>query len=94
VLRWDRAVLAVALAAIAVATNPDQAHFVNFVKEYTQRGLGFLPGDSCLQTWTPLAGPGGRGEHYPVCSMHAQLSGGVAFENEQAGMWIRAVTEA
>ena len=48
-LRWDRAVLAVALGAIAVATNPDQTHFVHFVKEYTQRGLGFLPG--ALSSW-------------------------------------------
>ena len=45
-VRWDRAVLAVGLLAIAAATNPDDAHFVRFVKEYTQRGLGFLPGDA------------------------------------------------
>lgn len=36
--------LLVALLAIAVATTPDEQHFVKFVQEYTQRGLGFLPG--------------------------------------------------
>lgn len=44
VFRWERGVLLVALLAIAVATNPDEQHFVKFVQEYTQRGLGFLPG--------------------------------------------------
>lgn len=43
-LRWDKAVLTVALVAIALATTPDEKHFLNFVREYTQRGLGFLPG--------------------------------------------------
>lgn len=33
-----------ALLAIALASTPDEQHFVNFVREYTQRGLGFLPG--------------------------------------------------
>ncbi len=36
--------LSVALLAIALASTPDEQHFVNFVREYTQRGLGFLPG--------------------------------------------------
>lgn len=36
--------LTVALVAIALATTPDEKHFLNFVREYTQRGLGFLPG--------------------------------------------------
>ena len=44
VFRWDRGVLLMALLAIAMATNPDEQHFVKFVQEYTQRGLGFLPG--------------------------------------------------
>ena len=55
-VRWDRAVLAVGLLAIAAATNPDDAHFVRFVKEYTQRGLGFLPGappHPLLGAWCP-----------------------------------------
>lgn len=44
ILRLDKAVLSVALLAIALASTPDEKHFVNFVREYTQRGLGFLPG--------------------------------------------------
>lgn len=44
VFRWERGVLLMALLAIALATNPDEQHFVKFVQEYTQRGLGFLPG--------------------------------------------------
>jgi len=44
VFKWERGVLLMALLAIAVATNPDEQHFVKFVQEYTQRGLGFLPG--------------------------------------------------
>ena len=43
-LRWEKAWLTVAMVAIALATAPDEKHFVNFVREYTQRGLGFLPG--------------------------------------------------
>ena len=45
VFRWERGVLLAALLAIALATNPDEQHFVKFVQEYTQRGLGFLPGE-------------------------------------------------
>ncbi len=48
ILRWDKAVLSVALLAIALASTPDEKHFVNFVREYTQRGLGFLPGSLSL----------------------------------------------
>ena len=54
VFRWERGVLCMALLAIAVATNPDEQHFVKFVQEYTQRGLGFLPG----LPRTPVTTPG------------------------------------
>lgn len=55
VFRWERGVLLMALLAIAIATNPDEQHFVKFVQEYTQRGLGFLPGmDSLRPLTTPV----------------------------------------
>ena len=43
-----------ALLAIAVATNPDEQHFVKFVQEYTQRGLGFLPGALLAKPTVPV----------------------------------------
>ena len=39
-----------AVLAIAIATNPDHNHFLKFVQEYTQRGLGFLPGKRCANS--------------------------------------------
>jgi len=41
---WRRAAAVGAAVALAVATRPDGEHFVRFVREYTQRGLGFIPG--------------------------------------------------
>ena len=57
VFRWERGVLIVALLAIAVATNPDEQHFVKFVQEYTQRGLGFLPGVPLRPLTPPVRAP-------------------------------------
>ncbi len=41
---WRRAAALCAGAALAASTRPDGEHFVRFVREYTQRGLGFIPG--------------------------------------------------
>ncbi|CAL5224585.1 g7292 [Coccomyxa viridis] len=60
VFRWERGVLLVALLAIAVATTPDEQHFVKFVQEYTQRGLGFLPGFAASSLlWLQMKGGSG-----------------------------------
>jgi len=54
VFKWERGVLLMALLAIAVATNPVEQHFVKFVQEYTQRGLGFLPGALLAKPTGPM----------------------------------------
>jgi len=41
---WRRVAALGAGAALAASTRPDGEHFVRFVREYTQRGLGFIPG--------------------------------------------------
>ncbi|CAL8464708.1 g4243 [Coccomyxa elongata] len=71
ILRWDKAVLSVALLAIALASTPDEKHFVNFVREYTQRGLGFLPGFAVSSVvWLQMrAGLGFRCWNLWVCSL-------------------------
>ncbi|KAK9804862.1 hypothetical protein WJX72_008960 [[Myrmecia] bisecta] len=51
---------AAVLAAIAVGTNPDEAHFAAFVREYTQKGLGFWPG-AALGALVWLQGRTGQG---------------------------------
>ncbi|KAK9819160.1 hypothetical protein WJX81_004112 [Elliptochloris bilobata] len=43
-LSWRRAAAVGAGAALLCSTRPDGEHFVRFVHEYTQRGLGFIPG--------------------------------------------------
>ena len=43
-LSWQRAAAVGAGAALLCSTRPDGEHFVRFVHEYTQRGLGFIPG--------------------------------------------------
>ena len=50
VFSWERGLLCMAVLAIAVATNPDDNHFLKFVEEYTQRGLGVLPGQRCANS--------------------------------------------
>lgn len=43
-LSWQRAAAVGAGAALLCSTRPDGEHFLRFVREYTQRGLGFIPG--------------------------------------------------
>ena len=46
---WQQAAWVAVVSAVAVATNPDEAHFVEFVQEYAQRGYGYLPGMGLAQ---------------------------------------------
>lgn len=43
-LSWQSMAVVAIVLAMALVTNPDEGHFVEFAREYTGEALGLLPG--------------------------------------------------